>query len=66
MMSLKILWFFETRGIYKITFLPLRLFSYYGSSLDLGARFKYHYYNGPKQSNFLGLVLKMGLTFQLL
>lgn len=28
-------------GIYKITFLPFRLFSYYGSSVDLGSRFKY-------------------------
>jgi hypothetical protein len=46
-------------GIYKITFLPFRLFSYYGSSVDLGARFKYHYYNGPKQNNFLGLFLKV-------
>lgn len=46
-------------GIYKITFLPFRLFSYYGSSSDLGARFKYHYFNGAKQSNFLGLFLKV-------
>jgi group I intron endonuclease len=46
-------------GIYKITFLPFRLFTYYGSSSDLGARFKYHYFNGAKQSNFLGLFLKV-------
>ena len=51
-------------GIYKITFLPFRLFSYNGSSVDLGDRFKYHYYNGPKQNNFipagrLGLFLKV-------
>lgn len=25
---------------------------------DLGMRFKYHYYNGAKQRNFLGLFLK--------
>lgn len=29
-------------GIYKITFLPFRMFTYYGSSVDLGMRFKYH------------------------
>ena len=52
-------------GIYKITFLPFRLFTYYGSSplsptvrTDLGMRFKYHYYNGAKQRNFLGLFIK--------
>lgn len=45
-------------GIYKITFLPYRLFTYYGSSSDLGSRFKYHYFNGPKQTNFLGIFLK--------
>lgn len=37
-------------GIYKITFLPFRMFTYYGSSSDIGTRFKYHYFNGPKQS----------------
>lgn len=46
-------------GIYKITFLPFRLFTYYGSSSDLGARFKYHYFNGAKQSNFLGLFINV-------
>jgi hypothetical protein len=46
-------------GVYKITFLPFRLFSYYGSSTDLGNRLKYHYYSGPKQENFLGLFLKV-------
>lgn len=25
---------------------------------DLGMRFKYHYYNGAKQRNFLGLFIK--------
>ena len=45
-------------GIYKITFLPFRLFTYYGSSSNLGMRFKYHYYNGPKLRNFLGYFLK--------
>ena len=44
----------EKSGIYKITFLPFRLFTYYGSSSNLGERFKYHYYNGPKLYNFLG------------
>lgn len=45
-------------GIYKITFLPFRLFTYYGSSSNLGMRFKYHYYNGSKLRNFLGYFLK--------
>ena len=45
-------------GIYKITFLPFRLFTYYGSSSNLGIRFKYHYYNGAKLCNFLGFFLK--------
>ena len=43
--------------IYKITFLPFRLFTYYGSSSNLGIRFKYHWYNGNKQKNFLGVFL---------
>lgn len=46
-------------GIYKITFLPFRMFTYYGSSIDLGGRFKYHYFNGPKQGGFLGLFLRV-------
>jgi group I intron endonuclease len=46
-------------GIYKITFLPFRIFTYYGSSSDMGMRFKYHYFNGPKQTNFLGLFLQV-------
>lgn len=46
-------------GIYKITFLPFRMFTYYGSSSDIGMRFKYHYFNGPKQNNFLGLFLRV-------
>ncbi len=45
-------------GIYKITFLPFRLFTYYGASTNLGMRFKYHYYNGAKQRNFLGFFFK--------
>jgi group I intron endonuclease len=45
-------------GIYKITFLPFRLFTYYGSSSNLGMRFKYHYFNGPKLRNYLGFFLK--------
>lgn len=46
-------------GIYKITFLPFRLFTYYGSSKNLGERLKYHYFNTPKQSSFLGLFLNI-------
>ena len=46
-------------GIYKITFLPFRMFTYYGSSSNLGMRFKYHYFNGSKQANFLGLFLRV-------
>lgn len=44
-------------GIYKITYLSNRLFTYYGSSLNIGNRIKYHYYNGGKQKNFLGLFI---------
>jgi len=44
-------------GIYKITYLNNKLFTYYGSSKNIGARFKYHYYNGKNQNNFLGLFL---------
>jgi group I intron endonuclease len=46
-------------GIYKITFLPFRLFTYYGSSSNLGMRIKYHYFNGAKKENFLGLFLSV-------
>jgi len=46
-------------GIYKITFLPFRLFTYYGSSSNLGMRFKYHYFNGAKKGNFLGIFLSV-------
>jgi group I intron endonuclease len=46
-------------GIYKITFLSFRLFTYYGCSTNLGLRFKYHYFNGPKQNTFLGLFFKV-------
>lgn len=45
-------------GIYKITFLPYKLFTYYGSSVNIGQRIKYHYYNGEKQNNFLGNFIK--------
>lgn len=44
-------------GIYKITYLPNKLFTYYGSSQNIGARFKYHYYLGKIQNNNLGLFL---------
>ena len=46
-------------GIYKITFLPYRLFTYIGSSKDLGARFKYHYYMTSKLDTFLGYFIKV-------
>jgi len=49
----------EVSGIYKITFIPFRMLTYYGSFSDLGIRFKYHYSNGPKQNNFLGLFLRV-------
>jgi group I intron endonuclease len=45
-------------GIYKITFLPIKMFTYIGSSKKIGQRIKYHYYNGSKQNNFLGLFIK--------
>lgn len=46
-------------GIYNITLLrtPLNLFSYYGSSKNLGERLKIHYYNGKNQNTFLGLLI---------
>lgn len=44
-------------GIYKITYLPNKLFTYYGSSKNIGARLKYHYYLGKNQNNYLGLFL---------
>lgn len=59
-------------GIYKITYLPNKLFTYYGSSKNIvpsatplrfwwgvaeGARLKYHYYLGKIQNNYLGLFL---------
>lgn len=46
-------------GIYKITFLPCRLFTYYGSSNNIGRRIKYHYYNTGKQHTFLGNFVKL-------
>jgi len=45
-------------GIYKLTFLNFKLFSYYGSSSNLGQRIKYHYYNGKHQGTFLGLFIR--------
>lgn len=44
-------------GIYKITFLPFRLFTYYGSSSNLGSRLKYHIFNSKYDSTFLGIFL---------
>lgn len=46
-------------GIYKITFLPFRLFTYYGSTNDFSLRFKNHFYNTPKQNKFLGTFLSV-------
>jgi len=46
-------------GIYKITYLPCRLFTYYGSSNNIGRRIKYHYYHTGKQKNFLGSFIKL-------
>lgn len=46
-------------GIYKMTFRPFRIITYYGSSINLGIRFKYHYSNGPKPSSFRGLFLRI-------
>ena len=46
-------------GIYKITFLPCRLFTYYGSSNNIGRRIKYHYYNTGKQQTYLGNFVKL-------
>lgn len=44
-------------GIYKITYLSNKLFSFYGSSKNVGARLKYHYYLGKMGNTFLGLFL---------
>jgi hypothetical protein len=45
----------NTSGIYKITFLPLMVFSYYGFSQIIREKIKYHYYNKNKQNKFSGL-----------
>lgn len=45
-------------GIYKITCLLDKRFYYYGSSLNLGERLKYHYYTSPKDPYKLGFFLK--------
>lgn len=45
-------------GIYKLTFLPCRLFTYFGSSKNLGLRFKYHSYNTSKENTFLAIFIK--------
>lgn len=49
----------NSSGIYKITFLPFKVFTYYGSSSNLGIRFKYHYFNGSKKETFLGQFLRV-------
>jgi group I intron endonuclease len=46
-------------GIYKITYLNCKFFTYYGSSKNLGSRLKYHYYTTPKMQSFLGLFLNL-------
>jgi hemolysin activation/secretion protein len=43
--------------IYKITYLKYKIFTYYGSSKNLGARLKYHFYTSPTHNTFLGLFL---------
>lgn len=48
---------YNISGIYKITYLPVRLFTYFGSSSNIGERIKYHYNNGGKQNNFLSLFI---------
>ena len=45
-------------GIYKLTFLPCKLFTYYGSSKNLSLRLKYHSYNTSKENTFLALFIK--------
>lgn len=45
-------------GIYKITLHPFKMFYYYGSSLNLGERFKYHFFNTPKSTSKFGYLLK--------
>lgn len=45
----------KVSGIYKITYLPYRMFTNYGSSKNIGQRIKHHYYNTHKQKSFLGL-----------
>ena len=35
------------------------MFTYFGSSSNLGLRFKYHYFNGSKQKNFLGIFIRI-------
>lgn len=42
-------------GIYKITLLPFRLFTYYGASKNLGQRIKDHYTKGKFLRTHLGL-----------
>lgn len=39
--------------------MPSKLFTYFGSSKNIGRRIKYHYYNGNKQNKFLGLLINM-------
>ena len=50
-------------GIYKITCRPFRFLYYYGSSKNLGARFKYHYYNSPLRAGLLLSILLRYLTW---
>jgi len=46
-------------GVYKVTYLTYRIFTYYGSSKNVGKRVKYYYYNGSNQKKFFGLFLKV-------
>lgn len=45
-------------GIYKITYLPFKLFSYYGSTKNFAQRFKYHNNSTPKNNTLLGLFIR--------
>ena len=46
-------------GVYKFTFLNLHIFSYVGSSKDVGPRLKNHYNETPKLNTFFGSFVKL-------
>lgn len=37
----------------------MKIFTYFGSSTNIGQRIKYHYYNGSKLNNFLGRFIQI-------